>query len=118
MVKHKKTRAHMRIVPNGTSDTWGTEWHVYGPHQAKYVDGAHQNYSDKRFFMGTFRNCQGIGSAHICGPTGHFTVVLTFNVHRLVVWDGSQRWTQYRRAGEPGKSPDSFDKKIRFYDSP
>lgn len=110
-VIHTKTEVHMQIVPNGVSDSFGTNWAVYGPTKSTQTD-----YRDERYFMGTFRNCEGVGSFRVCGPTGHFTVVLTYQSPT-----GSCNcadFNQYRRAGEPNKAPDDFDNKIRFYDTP
>lgn len=107
----KRTNVSMDIRPNGVSESFGTNWNIYGPWKGDQTD-----YRDERYFMGTFRNCQGIGSARICGPTGHFTVVLGYQSPTGAC--GCEGFSQYRRAGEPNKSPDDFDKKIRFYNTP
>jgi len=119
-VMHKKTRASMEIRPNGVSESFGTHWSIYRAGTGGFVDGVHQNYQEKQRWMGTFRNCQGIGSARICGPTGHFTVIMVFTAKRLRAWEpGSHnKWALYRRAGEPNGSTDDFDRKIRFYNTP
>jgi len=120
-VLHKKSSARMRVIPNGVSESWGTQWNTYRQGQvAGYYDGTHQNYQDGRVLMGTFRNCQGIGSARICGPTGHFAVFVIFTQKRLRDWEPGvhPKWEINRKPGEPYKAADDFDKKIRFYNSP
>lgn len=118
LVLHKKTTARIQVVPNSVSASWGTEWVTYHSSQGTYPDERHQNYADQRKVMGTFRNCEGVGPYRACGPTGHFTVVLTFRAPRLVAWEGGDRWLQLRRPGEPNGDVDDFDRKIRFYDTP
>lgn len=111
-----KRKSYQRVAfyVNSTAGGAGYEFHHASWHRSIYAN----RFVEKLYTHAWWRQCFGVGSAHVCSPTGDFQLYTTFNSPYLIRHsDGSlNRWEFKWYCGDG--TCGSYDDNMTMYTSP